>query len=89
MKKCYLFVLGTSLPFRVSDAAMVTNSEGDGVVLCGGYNWTAWRTSNVMLELKVVDNQLKWVKLPLELTEARSRHLVLPVPEDYVIPKST
>ena len=54
---------------------MVTNSEGDGVVLCGGYNWTEWRTSNVMLELKVVDNQLKWVKLPLELTDARSRYI--------------
>ena len=58
---------------------MVTNSEGDGVVLCGGYNWTEWRTSNVMLELKVVDNQLKWVKLPLELTDARSRYV------DYVL----
>ena len=87
--KCYLSALGTSLPFCVSDAAMVTNPEGNGVVLSGGYNWSKWNTSNVMLELKVVDNHLKWVKLPLELTDARSRHLCIPVPEDYVIPKST
>ena len=70
--------VGPSLPFALHGSAMVTSSNGKGVIMIGGgYD----RTENSLYELH--GEYMSWVLLKKRLQYGRTNHVALSVPDDY------
>ena len=68
---------GPKLPYNVSKAAMITNPEGNGLILVGGWNANIGKPSNIILELK--NNESTWEKLKATLHFGRQYPLIIPI----------
>ena len=73
-------MLGPKLPYFLFGSAMVTSTNGRGVVLIGGYNASEYKYSTTILELN--NNTMKWVALNQTLKYARKWHVALPIPDE-------
>ena len=62
---------------------MITSPSGKGVVVIGGYNHSEFKYSNVLLELRISGNSMKWVPLQQTLQYARSNHVAFIIPEEF------
>jgi len=83
---------GPKLPFKLSQASMVTSPTGRGVVIIGGWNENSKKYSTSLFELD--GRTMEWVKLKQKLEHGRVGHISFPIPDDlptlkdYEEPKS-
>ena len=68
---------GPELPYKLSNSAMATSSDGGGLILFGGWNRDKLAREDTLLELRFgADN---WTILPQKLKQPRGEHVVIPI----------
>ena len=85
-KNLNFVISGPALPQALFGNVVVTNPEGDGVLVVGG-NGSAGPGGHrdTLYELICTsDGQCQWVELPQKLQVARSDHIAMLVPDDAV-----
>ena len=76
---------GPSLPYGLKGGKMATSPDGGGVILFGG--WKKIHSDNFLSSFDYMDDSIlelrhdsnRWTTLPQKLTQARYKHLVIPL----------
>ena len=77
---------GPKLPFKLSQASMVTSPTGKGVVIVGGWNEKSSKYSTSLFELD--GRTMRWTKLKQTLEYGRVGHISFPIPDHLTAIKS-
>ena len=76
-----LSISGPKLPIRLVGSKMVTSTDGEGVIVVGGYTQhmiARERFSNLLFQLRAGKNY--WIEMQQKLKYGRKDHVVIPLP---------
>ena len=82
-KSVFLTFTGPDLPYKLIEInqAMVTSPDGMGIIIVGGYNEYSNSGEKRILESRFDGFKfLPWQVMDQELENARSNHVVIPIP---------